>query len=489
MAYGNSFQRFVYDHSPGAFRDMLVTIFSRGRGKVKFGPRYHQYLADLDRTQWYDRELTHALRDEKLRRIMNYAARFVPYYRGLFQELGLDPTAIRTAADLAQVPILDKATVRANMAQLRSELYLQPELVERFQTSGTTGRALEIYVTKDCLQIEKAFTWHHRRWGGVEVGDLAAAFVGFPVVPLKQRHPPFWVHDRSENRLLYSLQHMSRDNLPAYVNSLSAHQPRFIYGYPTAIYLMATHFNETRARTVRPKAVFTASETLLPHQRAEIERAFACRVFDWYGASEFIANIVQCEQGNYHVKPEYGIVEILRADGSSAAPGEPGELVCTGLNNLAMPFLRYRIGDMAIPQEGVCSCGRAGDLVQRITGRVEDVIVTPDGRWVTRLDFIFKGLTNVEEAQLMQDRREHLQVRVVKRPGYSEADEKRILANLRERLGPDMTIEFAYLNQIPRTASGKFRYVISRVSLGMGSAAQTGDVIGAREDEIPGLGS
>jgi phenylacetate-CoA ligase len=485
MGYGNKLQRLVYDHSPAPVRDLMVTVFSRGRGRVKFGPRFHEYLADLDRTQWLRPEEWQARQDEKLRALVHHVSCFVPYYENLFRERAISPESIRTPADLVRLPLLDKPTVQEHAADLRSRLHADDRLVERFQTSGTTGRPIEVVVSRDCLQLEKAFTWHHRRWGGIEVGDRTAAFVGFPVVPLRQRRPPFWVHDRSEGRVMYSLQHMNAANLPAYAASLASVQPAMIYGYPTAIYLMAQHLNDTRVATVRPKAVFTASETLLPHQRAAIERAFGCLVFDWYGATELVANIVQCERGNYHVKPEYGVVEILRPDGTPAVPGESGEMVCTGLNNLAMPFIRYRVGDMAVPRAGECPCGRAGALIEGVTGRVEDVIVTPDGRWLSRLDFVFKGQDRIEEAQLVQDDPRRLLVRVVKRPGYTDADERRVLANLRERMGDDMTIAFAYLDHIPRTRSGKFRYVVSTVALGLGSARQTGELLDPADSDVP----
>lgn len=479
MGYGNRFHHLIYNHSPAPVRDLLVTAFSRGRGRVKFGPLFHEYLRELDRAQWSSPDEYQALQDEKLRRLLRFAGEQVPYYAGLFRRAGVDPAEIRGAAELGRLPLLDKDTVRENTAALRSPVCRDRRRVERFLTSGTTGKAIEIMVTLDCLQYEKAFNWHHRRWAGIEVGDLTAAFVGFPVVPVRQRRPPFWVRDRAENRVMYSLQHMSRDNLPAYAASLVDLRPALVYGYPTALYLMALHLTEEGVTGVRPRAVFTGSETLLPHQRDEIERAFGCRVFDWYGASEYVANIVQCERGNYHVKNEYGVVEILRPDGSPAEPGECGELVCTGLNNWAMPFIRYRVGDMAVPQAGACPCGRAGALVERITGRVEDVIVTPDGRWLSRLDFVFKGLDRVREAQLCQERPEALLVRVVRRDDYGPEDERRILANLRERLGTGMAIEFEYLETIPRTAAGKFRFVVSKVALNVARARQTGEVLAA----------
>jgi phenylacetate-CoA ligase len=473
----------VYNRSPQFVRNWVVTRFSQKRGRAKFGPRFHEWIADLARTQWYTTSALEQLQTERLRRIVRYAYEYVPYYRRTFDDAGIAPDQIQSPDDLTVLPVLEKRDLQQYGEELRSELYRDHPGVELLQSSGTTGRPVRVWIDNDCLQIEKAFTWLHRSWVGLKVGDLTAGFVGFPLVPLRQKRPPFWVFDRSENRMMYSLQHLSRANLPHYVESLCELSPRMVYGYPTAIYLVAQYLNETGVDRVRPRGVFTASETLMPHQRAEIEAAFGCRVMDWYGASEMIANIVQCEAGSYHVKQEYGVVEILRPDGTRADHGEQGTLVGTGLNNLAMPLLRYRVGDVAIPRSGECPCGRGGPLVEDVTGRVEDVVVTPDGRWLTRLDFIFKGISEVEEAQLLQHTVEKLRIRVVKKPHYDDGVERRITARLRERLGDEIELEFEYVDRIPRTRTGKFRYVISKVALSSRTSSQTGEVTGIADEE------
>lgn len=483
MAFNNRFTRWVYNQGPTSVRDLMVTIYSRGRSRAKYGTKFYEYLTDLERTQWYSNNELQVLQDEKIRQLVWHAHRYVPYYQSLFRQIGIAQERVQSKTDLARLPYLEKSTIQARLNDFRSLLYVRHS-VERFQTSGTTGKALDVYVSLDALQMEKAFMWLHRSWGGVRVGDKAAAFVGYPVVPVKRTSPPFWVYDQAENRMFFSLQHMSKVNLSAYAEELKRFQPDFIYGYPTAIYLMALYLCDAGVTSIRPKMVHTASETLLPHQRSIIEQAFSCQVFDWYGAAELIANIVQCERGNYHIKAEYGVVEILNSDGTPTPPGQIGELVCTGLNNMAMPFIRYRVGDTAIPKkEGVCPCGRGGQLVERITGRTEDVIVTPDGRYLSRLDFVFKGILNVQEAQLVQDAQDHLRVRIVPRPNFSKRDSAQILSNLRERLGDKTRIEIEIVEYIPRTASGKFRYVISKVPLGLGGVKQTGELLGIAAEE------
>lgn len=474
----------VYDHAPPRLREYMIARYSARRSRAKFGPRYQEHLSRLRTTQWYSPEAIDALQDHLLRTMVAYAAEHVPHWRELFARLRLDPRDIRTRTDLGALPVLTKDAIRERPEAFRSDLYPDGPDVERYHTSGTTGEALEIAVTLEALKLEKAFTWLHREWGGVALGDRVAAFIGYSVVPIARRRPPFWVYDKVENRLIFSLHHMSEPLLGDYARALADFRPEAIIGYPTAIYLMALWLRDHGVERVRPRAVFTASETLLARYRQVIEEAFGCRVLDWYGASEFIANIVQCEQGRYHVKQEYGLVEVLDEAGAPAPPGRPGRLICSGLNNHAMPLLRYQVGDTAARSaESGCPCGRAGKLMEGITGRIEDVIVTPDGRHVSRLDFIFKTIENVREAQMIQDEVDHLRVRVVPRDGYGEADAARIVANLRERLGERIRIEIETVDAIPRLASGKFRYVVSRVPLRIGGAAQAGRMLGVEGEE------
>ncbi|MCD6277000.1 hypothetical protein J7J69_01990, partial [candidate division WOR-3 bacterium] len=129
---------------------------------------------------------------------------------------------------------------------------------------------------------------------------------------------------------------------------------------------------------------------------------------------------------------------------------------------------------------GKCSCGRGGRLIEKITGRVEDIIVTPDGRMITRLDFLFKGMKNVIEAQLEQDSKDHIFVRIVPGDHFGEEDKARLVSNIREHLGDSIKIDFLLVDAIPRTKTGKFRYVISHVEpdfLGITQPVEKGEAM------------
>jgi phenylacetate-CoA ligase len=264
--------------------------------------------------------------------------------------------------------------------------------------------------------------------------------------------------------LLMSSYHISERSALSYITKLERFAPVFIDSYPSAIFALAQH---CQAHAIpcraRPRAIVTSSETLLEHQRRTIERVFGCRVYDQYGSAEMVVFASECERGTLHLHPEYGITEVL-SHGKDAEVGEPGELICTGFQNWAMPLIRYEIGDTAIRSDAPCPCGRQFPSLETVIGRLDDTIVTPDGRQVGRLDPIFKGVTGIQETQIVQERVDHLIVRMVRGPGFEEKMARTVIEELRKRVGEGVTIELVYLDQIERSATGKFRAVVSRVA-------------------------
>jgi phenylacetate-CoA ligase len=261
---------------------------------------------------------------------------------------------------------------------------------------------------------------------------------------------------------LFSSYHLSDRYLAAYVEQLNRFQPELIDSYPSALHVVARYALTHGLPLPRPRAIVTSSETLLPDQRADIERAFGCAVRDQYGSAEMVAFIAQCEEGTYHVNPEYGITEVESDPARNNADGS-GRLLCTGFLNTAMPLIRYEIGDTAVLEDGACGCGRHFPRVRALMGRIDDYVSTPDGRLVGRLDPVFKGVEGIAESQIVQDSTNHITVYLVPASGSVPAVTT-LRENLQARLGADMAIDMTEVASIPRTRAGKFRAVVSLVS-------------------------
>ena len=453
----------TYRHSPIAVQNWLISLYGMKLRRLRLGSTYERHREELDKSQWLPQPALDAMQTQSLQGLLRHAFHTVPYYRTLAESRGLNPEIITPETLHRHLPILDKAEVKSAPVQFLSQS-IPPRRLSTIHTSGTTGTPLTIRCTKESIQKNYAFFARFLRWAGVDIGVRNATFAGRIVVPPQQKRPPYWRSNRAFRSTLFSSYHLSSDNLPGYVEALSSLQPLYIDAYPSAIYTVARFINTTKTRHfVRPLAIITSSETLLEHQREEIETAFGCKVFDQFGSAEMATFISQCEHGSYHVHPEYGIVEIVDQDGNPLPPDSVGQMVCTGFLNDAMPLVRYRIGDSARLASRECGCGRKFPVIEALEGRSDDILIGSDGQAVGRLDPLFKGLKGVRETQIIQDSPGMVRALVVPAPDFNSDTALLLTTRLKERLGTDMQVTVESVPTIPRTRAGKFRAVINNM--------------------------
>jgi len=201
--------------------------------------------------------------------------------------------------------------------------------------------------------------------------------------------------------------------------------------------------------------ITTGAENLLPHQKRCIAQAFGISPKQHYGLAEGVANASECERGAMHVDEDFAAMEFVPAAGGRY------RLVGTGFSNPATALVRYDTQDIVELRDEPCSCGRPGRLLASIDGRQEDYVVLNDGSRLGRLDHIFKDQVAIREAQFRQRRVGELIVCIVPTSGYSSADERRLIADLRQRIGDRTDLQIEHLPYLPRTAAGKLRLVVS----------------------------
>ena len=148
-------------------------------------------------------------------------------------------------------------------------------------------------------------------------------------------------------------------------------------------------------------------------------------------------------------------------------PGEEGKVVITDLLNYGMPFLRYSIEDTARPVAKICPCGRGLPLIEEVTGRVTDFIMTPDGRLVSGVALVTYLITNipgVAQVQLVQENRDSLLVKMVKNQNYDEKSQIVLEQRIKEFLGKEVRVEYQIVDHIPKEPSGKYRFSLSKAA-------------------------
>ena len=433
---------------------LSLNLTSSLKTKLRRGPLFYQLLDKLECSQQLSYQELIDFQNQKLRKTIRQAYHTVPYYKQLFDELNLNFEAINTIEDLQLLPIINRAELQSKVKQFVSKGF---RLKTKANTSGTTGSPIALSRDLYSINFEHASIWRQRRWAKVDLGEPIASLRGDTVVPPDADRPPFWKYVPAENRWLMSSFHLSDRFIPYYLEHLRSCDISAIEGYPSTIYRLACYMRDYRQEPIPVKAVFTSSEVLPNYRQQLIEKYFG-KIFDHYGQSERVAHIAMCEHGNHHYIMDYSIIEFLPTEYSDLF-----KIVGTSLHNAAMPLIRYDTNDTVRISHRSCSCGRAFPVIDSIDGRLEDYITTPSGKFIGGITIVFDDIANLIEAQVIQEEMDLIRVLIVPTEKFSYKDQNMLLRNMRSRLGDDMQIVFQKVESIPRTKSGKFNSVVSKL--------------------------
>jgi phenylacetate-CoA ligase len=426
-------------------------------GDRLLGQRMMARLRILEQAQWWDRKRLSAERDRLLAELLAVSYREVPLYRELWDRQGVKPQDVRTASDLAILPLVTKDMLRAGYPS--HTVRATGQRTHEECSSGSTGRPF-------CVQ-EDAYTagWYRAsfilalQWSGWRIGDPQLQ-MGMTLQRSRGR--------RAKDLLLrchyVSAYDLTDAALDAHLERIDRRGLRHVWGYPGAVYFLARRAAQT-GWNLELDAVVTWGDTLFSHYRNTIEAAFHTRVFDTYGCAEGMQISAQCgHSGLYHVHDLDVIVEYLDDDGDAVAPADPGNLVVTRLHPGPMPLIRYRVGDVGVAGEPTCGCGRGFSTMDSIRGRETDVVTTPSGNRLIVHFFtgVLEHFPEIDTFQVTQERPDSIVVRIVPGSGFDDRTGERVATKLKEK-GADLTIEVEVVDEIPLTPAGKRRFVINRL--------------------------
>jgi len=458
-----STKEIIYNKSPIFVQNAIISMYGLKLYYERYMGSYKKYLQELLKTQWMTKDEIRSNQTNNFQKLLNHAYKNVPYYKKLFGDLNLHPNDFKSLNDIKKIPLLDKETVRTHSDLLLARNISKKRMIA-LNTSGTTGKSLKIYVDLEARRREYAFITRSQMWANLKNGKHNITFGGRAIVLYKQGKKGFWRYNAIMDNYLFSSYNLTDENLPCYIEKMKKINPEFIDSYPSSIYTIAKYMDENSINGIYPKAILTTAETLLDYQRDIIEKVFNCPIYDQYGCTEQAIFVSQCEKGTYHIHPEYGNVEIINENGEAVKPGEIGTIVCTGFVNYAMPLIRYKIGDTAMKGDDQCDCGRNFPTIEKIYGRDDDFILTPEGRKVGRLDPIFKGLTSIKRAQIIQTKLDEIEIRLIPCESYTDKDGDLLVKETSKRVGNLMKISIIIVKDFPQTGSVKFKSVVSNIS-------------------------
>jgi phenylacetate-CoA ligase len=450
----------IYAKLPVPLQHAAVSLFGAYWHRLRFGPGYQTSIQNYLQREKLSKREWDEWQAEQLRVLLNACVNQVPYYRDHWNEVQ-KRAAIN--GHLSSLPLLEKDAIRAApKAFLREDMH--PKKTQVFLTSGSTGTPISSYYTLPELRESLALReTRSARWAGVSFSMPRATFSGRMVEPNPDSKGPFYRYNAAEKQVYFSAFHLRPDTAHQYVRALRRHHIQWGTGYAVSYYLLARLMLEKNIPKPSLKAIITTSEKLTPEMRLVMEQAYGCKIYEEYSTVENAIFASECQRGCLHVSPDVAVVEILRSDGSPCLPGEAGEVVVTTLAHVYQPLIRFRLGDMAMWDDEPCSCGRQMPVIKEVMGRIEDVVMGPDGRLVVRFHGIFVNQPHIREGQIIQEKIDHIRVKIVPTEAFGESDIQDVIHRVQQRLGKDVTVSVETVDSIPRTRAGKFQAVISKL--------------------------
>lgn len=430
------------------------------------GNRIRSHLSDLKETEKKPLEELKHFQETKLKKLLLYSIENIPAYRPfeyLKKEIEENPSKA-----LKQFPILNKQQFASSKDQ-----YLNPNSDKKSlipnQSGGSTGEPVSFFLDRDTVEWYEAARWRGLSWWDIQIGDRSVMVWGAPVELTKNQHMIYRFKERFlKNRIIISAYNLNPNSIRYYMEMIHKFKPKYLYGYASALYmlseLMVTHGYKLN---FTPKAVVSTSETLHDYQREMIEKAFGCPTVNEYGAKDAGILAYECPQGHMHISVENVYIETISMDTQeNLNQGESGFILVTDLNNYTMPRIRYMLGDVGSIDHKSISCDVHLPTMKSIEGREDDFFVSENGELVHGHYFnhLFRSTNGIRQFQIVQLDKSTVNLKIVKGPLFDENELHLILDKIKQKMGKiNLTIE--YVNHIPPTSSGKFRYAIRKFPL------------------------
>ena len=437
---------------------------------IKYGIRYiednlfiKRYLNILEKYHAGNNYDFHAVKEKRLIKTLKYAYKHSRYYKQVFDQNSVKINQIEKCWD--NIPFLDKSIIRQEQENILA-VSITNNYVGHFTTGGSTGQPLGFYTLGGCDAEHQEFLF---KIIGYKPEDKILALDGTVVPDNLLEQNIFWEIKSSTDlpygRVALSSQYLNGENICRYVDFLNNFKPDIIRGYPSFISDIANYILHNNIKlSFKLKGVELTSESYYEYQIDNIRRAFNTRVFSQYGHAEAsVFGYTVDDSMMTYCSPLYGYTEVIGDDGIHVKPGQIGEIVATGFFNYAMPFIRYRTGDLAEYD------GEDSGIVRlrRIFGRTQDYIYTKNMEKILLTAIVFgrhyKAFDNIYKWQIVQNEPGEIIFRIIKNLSFSEGDQIELQDNFCKIAKIKTCFEF--VETLPLTQRGKSKFLIQNISV------------------------
>ncbi|MEV4096037.1 phenylacetate--CoA ligase family protein [Streptosporangium saharense] len=388
-----------------------------------------------------------------INRMLALARSRVPYYRDDPRYAG---GPLRTLADLARLPVLDKQVLREQPLERMLADGVDLDDCLSFQTSGSTGRRVRIVHDQDSHDYHMAAC----------VRRFLATGRYLPTDRLSHIRP-FAPPARMFERFNLFRRHVILSHRPMreIKEELLANRPKVLIGYPVHLRALLRALTPEEMAELRRtlRIVMTESELLLPEHRKLFAEQFGAPVFDEYSAFEVLNVTYDCRHGRAHLGEDRIYCEVVDDNGIPLPDGEQGHVVVTAFLERAMPLVRYNLGDIGLIEPGRCRCGRRFRTLRLTTGRSNDYVTLPSGERLYPDAFLHLAATHpgVSECFVHQDAEGLVRVHVVPADEAGEGVYETVRHKLFTLAGGEFPLEVVPAETVRITVGGKGRFVTS----------------------------
>jgi len=400
--------------------------------------------------------------------LLLHAYKNVPYYHQVFKDIDLVRDGILDPNKIGKIPILTKEIMRNE--QLISKDYKTRKLYHT-STGGSTGEPIK-FIQDD----------HYRKWKNATNKYYYQDMLGIDEEKVKKI--VFWGSERDlftgtiglknkigiwlTNTIFLNCFRMTEEDMDKYIKIINSYKPDLIRGYTGPLYELCRYAEEKNTTIFTPKILISAAETLTDDMRQKIETVFGTKIYNFYGSRETGIMAGECEYGLMHMFNFNNYIEVLDNKNKPVKKEKEGRIIVTNLHNYSMPFIRYEIGDMAILGPKKCKCGNPLPTLKKVTGRITDHFVKKDGTIIPAEFFISffgvfwnKGL--IKKFQVIQEEYKKIRILVVPAGEIVKSEKKFIEDKIKVAMGEDCEIAWDFVEDIPKTKSGKYIYTKSLV--------------------------
>lgn len=421
-------------------------------------------LHQARKNQWLKPSELEELQNKKLRSIVKHAYENTEFYHQKFRDAKLHPDDIKTVNDLKKIPFTTKEELRQQKLESRISKGINLSRCSIIRTSGSTGIPLKVVYDMAADDFSKAINLRSYIENGLKLRSRWAVFdYSNEILPNSFDYKqPLWFQKLG---IFNPIEITVLDSIDTQVDQLTKFKPEVLDGFTSSIRLLADFIDKNDINSINPKVVFGTSELLSPETRKFINSVFDVEMIDHFGCVEVNRTAWECsEHAGYHMDADAVIMEFLE-NGENVSPGEKGEIVYTGLYNYAMPFIRYKIGDIGIPSDESCPCGRGLPLMKLIEGRSDSFMQAPDGRVFSPMiwEAIMVRFIGVGQYQAIQEKKDLIRILLVKKTEFSQSTISQIEHDVKEVMGQEINVKVEIVNKIPKEKSGKMRFAVSKL--------------------------